>query len=316
MHFINLASEGSGSIKYKISKFPDGQQSIEILNENGYGGLAITPLEEVTIKSRLNSFLDLELIICATKALKNLGFERIHLVTPYFLGGRSDRAFSEDGINYLKDVICPIINSQGYKSVTVLDPHSDVLEACINNFKKIPNYILVKFAINDWLIGDSLDLSEKKIDYSKIRIISPDAGALKKIHSVCENIGYDQEVIIASKHRDLKTGKITSTIVPIRVHDVDKDIFIIDDVCDGGRTFIEIAKAIKMVRSISSAVHPENYGKIYLIVTHGIFSAGLKPLNEHFDGIYTTNSYSSIEDPQFLERNKGEISKIRQLNII
>ena len=37
-------------------------------------------------------------------------------------------------------------------------------------------------------------------------------------------------------------------------------------------------------------------GKTYLIVTHGIFSAGFEELYKHFDGIYCTNSYSDISN--------------------
>ena len=44
------------------------------------------------------------------------------------------------------------------------------------------------------------------IDYSKLRLLSPDAGALKKIFDVAEGIGYENEIIIAAKHRDPKTG--------------------------------------------------------------------------------------------------------------
>jgi hypothetical protein len=37
-------------------------------------------------------------------ALRILVLEIIYV--PYFLGARSDRKFTEGGINYLKDVIC------------------------------------------------------------------------------------------------------------------------------------------------------------------------------------------------------------------
>ena len=37
-----------------------------------------------------------------------------------------------------------IINSLNFESVTVLDPHSDVLEACLNNFKQdIPSKVIL-----------------------------------------------------------------------------------------------------------------------------------------------------------------------------
>jgi ribose-phosphate pyrophosphokinase len=66
---------------------------------------------------------------------------------------------------------------------------------------------------------------------------------------------------------------------------------IIDDICDGGRTFVELAKAIKDGRPTA---------KIYLVVTHGIFSAGYDQLGEYFEKIYTTNSYKDIATDQSL----------------
>jgi ribose-phosphate pyrophosphokinase len=100
------------------------------------------------------------------------------------------------------------------------------------------------------------------------------------------------------------------------VHDADKDVFIIDDICDGGRTFIEIAKAVNEVRKLSSSVKPEHYGKNYLIVTHGIFSAGFGQLAEYFEGIYTTNSYSMIEnDSEDTDIERGAKQKVKQKNV-
>ena len=100
--------------------------------------------EGVEIKCRMNSFKDVELIVLANQALKNLGVKEINLTVPYFLGERSDRRFVSGSVNYIKDVIAPIINLQGFQKVTVVDPHSDVLEACLNNFVKISNHDLVR----------------------------------------------------------------------------------------------------------------------------------------------------------------------------
>lgn len=100
------------SIKYKISKFPDGQQSIQILEYPyiTYDTLKYTT-ENIAISSRLNSFMDLEIILCATQALKEIGVKNISLHISYFLGGRSDRIFAEGGIHYIKHILAPIINS-------------------------------------------------------------------------------------------------------------------------------------------------------------------------------------------------------------
>lgn len=141
--FLNLAYPENSPIEFKISKFPDGQQTIDIINPR-----TIPQYKSVIIKSRLNNFKDLELIICANQALKNLGIEIIHLYVPYFIGSRSDRKFQDGGIHYIKQVIAPIINSQNFKSVTVIDPHSPSLECCVNNFIELKNDKLVLFAID------------------------------------------------------------------------------------------------------------------------------------------------------------------------
>ena len=279
---------------FKVSKFPDGQQTIDLSQKSDL-------LEDVTIKSRLNTFRDLELIICATAALKNLNTPNIHLYVPYFIGARSDRKFVDGGVNYLKDVISPIINLQGYKSVTILDPHSDVLEATINNFKKVDNINLVKWSLTD--IDNTNSAREN------LFLVSPDAGALKKVYNVAEKFQIDN-IIVANKHRDIRTGKITHTEVPNLDENPGKRKYVIvDDICDGGRTFIEIAKVILEKRPKSI------YGtEIYLVVTHGIFSAGFLELSKYFDRIYSTNSYSDVNVEEISDYTVNK-DFLKQLNI-
>lgn len=151
MKILNLVSPEKSEIKYKISRFPDGQQNLTIdlksfHDVSSYFENYIN--NKVQIKSRLNNFLNLELIVCTVASLHELGVEEIHLYTPYIMGARSDRKFEEGGNNYLKDVLCPIINSLNFKTVTCIDPHSYSLECCIKNFKSIDNSQLVKFALN------------------------------------------------------------------------------------------------------------------------------------------------------------------------
>lgn len=152
MKTLNLADLQKSDIKYKISKFPDGQQNItidivELPKDYTWFLTNGSPSYSVKIKSRLNNWLDLELITCTVASLRELGIEEIHLYTPYIMGARSDRKFEEGGNNYLRDVLCPIINSLKFKSVTCIDPHSDVLEGCIKGFRKESNLELVKFSL-------------------------------------------------------------------------------------------------------------------------------------------------------------------------
>jgi ribose-phosphate pyrophosphokinase len=270
---LNLVDLENSDIKYKISKFPDGQQSIKLDMVDADLPNKIT----VSITSRFNSFLDLELIIAANQALREFSYvENVKLNVPYFLGARSDRKFEAGTSNYLKTVICPIINAQKFSRVTVLDPHSDVLEACLDNYHKHNNHRLVKDALT--AIDNKNDAQER------ICLVSPDAGAYKKIFDVAKEFGINR-IITANKVRDIKTGNILRTEVPTLDQHEDLKYVIIDDICDGGRTFIELAKAMKASRPTA---------KIYLIVTHGIFSAGFDTLNQYFEGIYTTNSVKRL----------------------
>jgi ribose-phosphate pyrophosphokinase len=289
------------SFKYEISRFPDGQQSFRLV-EDGYNTFETLKTSSIVIKSRFNSFEDLELIICATQALREVGVKDISLYIPYCLGGRSDRKFSDGGINYIKHVIAPIINLQNYTKVIILDPHSDVLEACINNFKKKDTSDLLYFAFRDYFISKGFETFGVS-NFDGVRLVSPDAGALKKVFHAAGQIKYKNEVIIASKHRNIETGKIDYTNVPMSVNDADKDIFILDDIGDGFGTFIEITKVIDGIRKLSNSIKKENYGKNYLIVTHSIQKSGLERALNFFDKIYTTNSVNDWEIENLLVLN-------------
>lgn len=312
MKTLNLTNIESSDIKFEVSRFPDGQKQVKIIKPiDIFHTDSFNIKYPIQIKARLNNFKDLELIICATKSLRELGVKYIHLYTPYFLGSRSDRKFEEGSNNYLKDVICPIINSLGVNSVTVMDPHSDVLEACLNNFKKVDNREVVRGAIPSFFTNEKGNVYE--YFNTNCVLISPDAGANKKVFKVAEQINYTGDIITCSKSRDVN-GKLTRTVVPLVESDSsgysmqyigncdEKDFIIIDDICDGGATFINIAKELK---------HQEIKGKIYLIITHGIFSKGFKELNKYFDGIYCTNSYRDVADDEY-----GEKTNVKQLNVI
>jgi ribose-phosphate pyrophosphokinase len=259
-----------------INRFPDGQQSVTL--EINMSHLTAVHSGGVQIKSRLNNFRDLELIVCATAALRNTGIKNIQLYTPYFMGARSDRRFTEGDANYLKQVICPIINSQKFESVTILDPHSDVLEACLDNFVKINNHDIVKQALTA--------IDNKNDAQDRIVLVSPDAGAYKKIFDVAQKFGINK-IITATKVRDVRTGKILHTEIPTLDQHEDLQYVIIDDICDGGRTFLELAKAIHDSRPTA---------KVYLVVTHGIFSNGFLELSREIEKIYCSNSYSDRND--------------------
>ena len=266
---LNLAYPDKSEIKYKISKFPDGQQDIVILGIPSNDELH----EHCTIISRFNSWKDLELIACAKRALDAFGY-KVSLYIPYLLGARSDRKFVTGGNSYLVNVLAPVLNNLDFYCIEVMDAHSDVAAACIKNLNNLKNYNLIDYYLR----------SEGK---NGIVWVSPDAGAYKKVFDVAKYFGMGN-IVTAMKHRDIETGNIISTEIQIPDSLKNHRFVIVDDICDGGRTFIELSKAINHATD-------ERNDNIDLVVTHGIFSAGFEMLKEHLSNIYCTNSYSDIE---------------------
>jgi ribose-phosphate pyrophosphokinase len=294
MRSINLAYPEKSDIKFKISKFPDGQQTVDIES-----GRSFIQGKDIRINARISTFRDLELIIAANQALREMAASTVSLYVPYFLGARSDRKFQEGGVNYLKHVICPVINSQKFNSIVILDPHSDVLEACLENYDKVSNFTVVKNSL--------ASIDNRAGAQDRIVLVSPDGGALKKIFDLAEEFQIPN-IITAMKHRDIKTGKITHTEVPdLSKFGEDHKFVIVDDICDGGRTFIELAKAIRKQNAIS---------EIYLIVTHGIFSSGLTELSNHFTKVFTTNSVKDIvTDSEDTDVERAAKLSVTQFNV-
>lgn len=272
---LNLAHPEQSEISFNITKYPDGQQDFKILYPEYLEGTN----DIIEVYSRFNSWLDIEILCCVQSALNNLGNPPKVLHLPYLMGARSDRQFIRGGSSYLKDVIAPEINSLEFDKVVVHDPHSDVTEALIDNLEIVSNLELVKFVV-------------EQENLEQFTVVAPDAGALKKCYKVGDY--FKQSVMACSKQREVGTGKILGTSVYYKQfleegrHLLGTPFIIIDDICDGGRTFIELAKAFR---------EQGNSSKMILVVTHGIFSKGLDELREYFDKIYCTNSVKDIKDP-------------------
>jgi ribose-phosphate pyrophosphokinase len=268
MHRLNLAKPEASDIKFEKIKFSDGQPHIKLTR------VPFKETDGVIITSRLNSMDDLFYILEATQVMRAKGFPRISLNIPYLIGARMDRFMTENEPFTLK-IIANIINSQNYERVWILDPHSDVSGALIDNVIIESN---VGFA-TEMIARDRTGLRERH----DALLVSPDAGAYKKISKLAEGLPSLAGIVMASKVRDLKTGEIKATEVYQSV--VGADCYIVDDICDGGRTFTELAKVLRQ----------DGATRIVLIVTHGVFSKGLSPLfDSGIDAVYTTNSISDI----------------------
>lgn len=266
---LNLVEMGNG-IPYSKVKYPDGQISI-VVNTTILGEHHV--LESVLIKSRMNSYEDVFAIISAADALRSWGVTNVSLFISCFLTQRSDREFIP-GHSFDLWEMADIIKQQHFRSITVFHPHSDVLPA------------LLKTRLNKVIVMDSkqyvqLALSQIETAHDcKVTLVSPDAGAFKWVFKLGEKLM--RNVVAGNKSRDLFSGHIETSIHA----DINgKVCLIVDDYCDGGRTFVQLAE--KLVAQGAAAV--------YLFTAHGLYSNGEEDLKKYIKGAYTTNS---IKDEQ------------------
>ncbi len=236
--------------------------------------------EEVYLTHRINSFNDFGLFLVAVDALKRMGVLNIHAFIPYFPGARQDRV-AITGESLTVKVYADIINNLSIQSITILDPHSDVTTALLNNCNALQNLDFIK-AIQSMLP-------------KTFALISPDAGASKKIFKLGQQLEL-KNIIECRKKRDVESGALSGFMVSS--DDLKgTDCLIVDDICDGGGTFLGIAEELKK----------KNAGRLFLAVSHGIFSKGFDLLSKKFDKIFTTNSIRNISHTNVVQIKLNDI---------
>lgn len=142
----------------------------------------------------------------------------------------------------------------------ILDTGVRVITTDVHNKKLLPP---------EWKNRDVNDRIKEVIELSGANLICfPDQGAATR--------GYftrNLPTILLDKNRNQLTGEIEG----LRMFSFYKEYFpenpkflIIDDLCDGGRTFIEAAKVL----------YNEGAEEVHLFTTHGIYSKGVEVLKE------------------------------------
>lgn len=269
--------------EFKVSNYPDGHKHI-VSNKDLHC--------DETLSVSVHSFDDLFL----ASQVKAIHPELKHLYIKYMLAGRCDRRFSPGEALDLQ-IVCNYINGMGFESVSVLRPHSsktmELLGSTAYVCEETPR--LLKTMHDDQVVR------------GRYCYVIPDAGASEWIK---DNEWQLKHYIQGRKHRDPATGRISInfkrqsySLVSQEIDQVAKEkedgtqtFIIIDDLCDGGGTFIEIAKKIK--EQIPEA-------RIILVVTHAIFSKGFQPFVGFIDFIYCTNSFETFNDaPSFVKQIK------------
>ncbi len=248
--------------------FPDNQPHINIQGiEEG---------EEVKVICSLTDSLKVMQLLQTANALDNLFAKKKVLVVPYLMAARYDRLMQHGDSLDLK-VVADLINSCRFDKVYLFDAHSEVASLLIKNAVNITNQQMVE-----------------QYQHPEGLLICPDAGAAKKVGKYFEWNKNLKDIVYCNKNRNLSTGQLA-----LEVLEPDKckgrNCVIIDDICDGGATFLAIAEQIQ----------PKH---LTLIVTHGIFSKGFAALEQKFNEIIVSDSFCKRYDSKILKRIEAIIA--------
>lgn len=193
---------------------------------------------------------------------------------PYLPGARADR-----GLPFGAFVYGDFLSGLFLNQVITLDPHSDVAPSKISNSEDKGSYgnNVTVFPFTRIIKREIQDVESDQKAQPYAGVIAPDHGAVERATAAAKVMGVP--VYKAEKSRDFETGKLTG------FHMVDElpaegRLLIVDDICDGGGTFLGLADAAKL--------EPE---RVDLWVTHGVFSKGVNDLLDRFGEVHTTDSY-------------------------
>ncbi|MFT3682487.1 MAG: ribose-phosphate pyrophosphokinase-like domain-containing protein [Ferruginibacter sp.] len=257
MKIINI----NNGVNIKTLVFPDKQPHVNIQGiEEGDDVKVVCSVTDTVVL--------LQLLECAN-AIDNAFAKKKVLVIPYLMGARYDRLMNAGDSIDLK-VIADLVNSMQFEKVYLFDVHSEVATLLVKNAVNISNRQLVE-----------------AYKQENALLICPDAGAAKKVNKYFEWNTQLEDIVYCNKSRDLTNGRITLNVLePEKC--TNRNCVIIDDICDGGGTFLAIAEQVQ-------AKH------LTLIVTHGIFSKGFESLEKYFDEIIVSNSYNEKYDAAFVK---------------
>lgn len=194
-----------------------------------------------------------------------------NLIISYMPYSRMDR--SENDSPFTLKYVANFINSLNFYEVAVIEPHSDVTCALLNNTS--PYYINFDLVESvKQLVGFN-----DKIDY----IVFPDAGAQKryaKMEATNQLVGF--------KHRDFNTGKIESLKIIGDIHTTvsQSKAIIVDDLSSYGGTFVRTSQELKKL----------GVKEVYLLVAHAENSIFKGNLFNHIDKVFTTDSIITEQD--------------------
>lgn len=247
------------STEYQLINYPGGEKQIRLPVELQ---AKLKEKEVVTVEALVldGNLTTLALLVDAIKQEAN---KRVRLYLPYMPYARADRRFIPGDCFGLK-VACNQLLAMDLENIYSLDIHSSITRQLLGKqFHNIsPNgfiYLVLHGHLN-WV---------------NTTVLLPDEGA--KRYKLVSTIEVDQ----CHKIRHPETGVLSGFSVP-RIDN--PAALIVDDICDGGGTFIGIADALA-----------DQHKELYLYVTHGIFSKGLTDLSKKFKKVFCVNNLYNLK---------------------
>jgi ribose-phosphate pyrophosphokinase len=247
----------------EFTKFPNGET--KLIEDSIEKGIALM-FPKISFKYQDDS--DLIKLMFVKSYIDSLNGSGGATLTIYYMPySRMDR--SENKSAFTLKYVANFINSLGFDRVRVIEPHSDVTPALIDNVEPV------------YVGFDLLPTVMEAIGFDKNKdfLFFPDAGAGKRYASLK---GFKQ--LVGYKHRDFQTGEIKSLKVvgELPEYPEKSKVLIVDDLSSYGGTFLHSGKALKNL----------GFDKVYLQVAHAedsIFDGKLFS-TDFVDGIYTTDT--------------------------
>lgn len=232
---------GSSLGKITIDHFSDGEMQ-PIFDESIRGNYVFL------IQSTFSPSDNLMELLLMIDAAKRASAYKVIAVTPYFGYARQDRK-DKPRVSIGAKLVAQMLMAAGTDRIITLDLHAPQIQA----FFDIP--------------VDHLDSSAIFIPYiqqnkfKNLTFAAPDVGSANRIREIASY--FEAEMVICDKHRK-RANEIASMVV---IGDVtDKDVMLIDDICDTAGTLTKSAsllkeKGAKSVRALCT--HAILSGKAY-----------------------------------------------------
>lgn len=255
MRVINLDS-GESTVPAEIL-FSGGEPHIQL-------PLAGIRGQRVYLEAHVSSALDFMKMVLMVDIVARASPKAFGLYLPYVPGGRQD--FVVPGRCATLNVYTDIIRRLRVDAIVTVVPHSRVTPSLLHPMKV--------------LTIEAADIIPATWSYNGV--IAPDAGADVRATAVAGMLKVP--CYFATKKRDSGTGRIDQ-IDPPKLSTPGRYL-VVDDICDGGATFIKLAQSF-----------PPSACIFDLFVAHGIFSKGFRELAEHYEIIYTTDAFRTLSAP-------------------